>query len=203
MKLISIINNFDSLNIEGELAQNPLFTTLPDTVMLRNNDPLYIPPFAPRLDAGCQVIVKISRVVKHIEQRFASRCYDEVGVAVSFSARDIHEWAVKNGLPWDMAQSFDKSTAISPKFINVSQLNTPLNELNFEMRVNSEPKHSSSTAAMRFSIDEMVSYVSRFVTLKIGDMLLCGVPAPLIEVKEGDTLSASLGGEELLKFEIR
>ncbi|MFR9649963.1 MAG: fumarylacetoacetate hydrolase family protein [Rikenellaceae bacterium] len=203
MKLISIINNFEPLNIEGELASKPLFTTLPDTVMLRNNDPLYIPPFCKRLEAGCQVIIKISRVVKHIEQRFASRCYDEIGLAVVFSDGEMHEWLIKNSLSLDMAQSFDKSTAISPKFLDVNQLTTPLEALRFELKVNSELKQSAVIGDMRFSIDEIISYVSRFVTLKIGDMILCGAPSSLIGVQAGDVFTASLNGMESLNFELR
>ncbi len=203
MKLISIINNFSELTVGEEIYPDPIFTILPDTAMLRNNDPFYIPEFSQRIDASVHLLVKISRVVKHIEPKFAARCYDEIGLAVSFIARDRVVELQESSLPWDIAQSFDKSTAISPQFITKEQLEGSLDKLTFDLCIDGQAQQEAKVGDARFSIDDIISYVSRFTTLKIGDLILCGAPSNAIDVKEGNTITAHLDGEQLLNFEIR
>lgn len=202
MKLISIIENFGAAKRE-ELPFSTLFTILPDTAMLRNNDPLYLPAFSQKFDCGVQLIIKISRVVKSIEPRFASRCYEEIGVAVSFTARDVERMLTASLLPTDMAHSFDKSTAISPSFISKSSLSDTFDALTFEMAIDGEVVQSAKASDMRQSIDDIISEVSKYTTLKIGDLILCGVPSSPINISGGQSITASLEGEEFLNFDVR
>ncbi len=217
MKLISIINNYEGrtqemgLNITPDnraLLQCPIYHIKPDTAMLRNNDSFYLPHFDSSFVAECELVVKISRVVKSIEERFASRCYDQIGLAVSFTAADLQRQAISASLPWEAARSFDKSTAISPNFLNVSDLSDDLSSFEFQMKINGSVAQSAKLSDMLFSIDQIVSYVSQFVTLKIGDLILCGtsLSAPTVErdqIVSASLCSASLGNTELLNFEIK
>lgn len=206
MKIICIGCNYNA-HIEemNELKrpESPLFFIKPDTALLRNNDPFYVPDFSEQVDYECEVVVRINRVVKHIDQKFASRCYDEVGLGIDFTARDIQRHAIANGLPWELCKGFDHSAAISPRFISVAELGGDVQNLRFEMMLNGESRQSGFTKEMLFSIDEIISYVSRFVTLKIGDLIFTGTPVGVGAVKSGDTLTARLEGEELLNFDIR
>ncbi len=206
MKIICIGCNYnahiDELNVL-ERPESPLFFIKPDTSMLRNNDPFYIPDFSNQVDYECEVVVRINRVVKHIDEKFASRCYDEIGLGIDFTARDIQREAIAKGLPWELCKGFDHSAAISPRFLSVSQLGKGVGDLHFEMELNGELRQSGFTGDMLFSIDEIISYVSRFVTLKIGDLIFTGTPVGVGAVKSGDTIKARLEGEELLNFDIR
>ncbi|MFI3259017.1 MAG: fumarylacetoacetate hydrolase family protein [Rikenellaceae bacterium] len=206
MKIICIGCNYNAhikeLN-NLERPESPMFFIKPDTAMLRNNDPFYIPDFSNQVDYECEVVVKINRVVKHIDQRFASRCYSEVGLGIDFTARDIQREAIAKGLPWELCKGFDHSAAISPEFISVEELGGDVQNLSFELEINGERRQSGLTREMLFSVDEIISYVSKFITLKIGDLIFTGTPVGVGPVKSGDTLRATLEGRELLNFDIR
>ncbi|MFI3306107.1 MAG: fumarylacetoacetate hydrolase family protein [Rikenellaceae bacterium] len=206
MKIICIGCNY-SAHIEElqslERPSAPLFFIKPDTAMLRNNDPFYIPDFSQQVDYECELIVKINRVVKHIDQKFASRCYSEVGLGIDFTARDIQREAIAKGLPWELCKGFDHSAAISPRFIPIEELGGDIQNLQFEMELNGDIRQVGLTANMLFSVDEIISYVSKFVTLKIGDIIFTGTPVGVGAVSSGDQLRARLQGEELLNFDIR
>lgn len=213
MKLISIINSYAGrteelgLRIDPQhsaLSQHPIYHIKPDTAMLRNNDPFYLPNFSGSFVAECEVVVKVSRVVKSIEERFAARCYDQIGLAVSFVAADLQRSAIECSLPWEPARSFDKSTAISPRMIKISDLSSEsISALDFKMSIDGEVVQSAKLEDMLFSIDQIVSYISQHVTLKIGDIILCGTALSAPAVSQNQVVVASLNGSELLNFEIR
>lgn len=171
--------------------------------MLRNNDPFYIPDFSEQVDYECELIVKINRVVKHIDKKFARRCYDEVGLGIDFTARDIQSEAISKGLPWELCKGFDHSAAISPRLIPLDEFGGDPQKLHFEMELNGEVRQVGLTENMLFSVDEIISYVSKFITLKIGDLIFTGTPVGVGAVRSGDTLKARLEGQELLNFDIR
>ncbi len=206
MKIICIGCNY-SAHIDEFKAikrpEEPLFFIKPDTALLRNNDPFYIPSFSEQVDYECELVVKITRVTKHISEKFAPRCYAEVGLGIDFTARDVQRKAIEKGLPWELCKGFDHSAAISPTFITLEQLGKGVGELNFEMRLNGELRQSGFTSQMLFSVDEIISYVSQFVTLKIGDLIFTGTPCGVGPVAAGDNITASLEGRELLNFDIR
>ena len=206
MKIICIgrnyadhIKEFDS----GEPSAEPIYFMKPDTALLRNNDAFYIPKFSEQVDYETELVVKINRVGKCIEERFAHRYYDEVGLGIDFTARDIQRRAMAEGLPWEQAKGFDHSAAISPRFLSLSELGKKVEELRFEMTINDEVRQVGEPKKMIHSVERIISYVSRFMTLKMGDLIYTGTPAGVGPVKKGDVLRASLEGVELLNFDIR
>lgn len=206
MKIICIGCNYAAHIDEFKAIERPaepLFFIKPDTALLRNNDPFYIPSFSEQVDYECEVVVKITRVTKCISEQFAPRCYGEVGLGIDFTARDVQRRAIEKGLPWELCKGFDHSAAISPTFISLEELGKGVQDLHFEMSLNGELRQSGSTSEMLFSVDEIISYVSQFITLKIGDLIFTGTPVGVGKVTAGDTLTASLEGRELLNFDIR
>ena len=183
MKIFCIARNYvehvDELKM-GSVPSAPVFFMKPDTALLRNNDPFYVPSFSREVHYECELVVRINRVGKCIAERFAHRYYDEVGLGIDFTARDVQRAAAAAGEPWEAAKAFDHSAAISPKF-----------------------RQSASTAQMIFTVDQLISHISQFVTLKIGDLIYTGTPVGVGEVREGDELTATLEGHELLNFDIR
>ena len=206
MKIICIGRNYADhaveLNDGAELPKEPLFFLKPDTALLRNNDPFYIPSFSERVDYECELVVKINRVGKCIDRRFAHRYYDEVGLGIDFTARDLQRKAIAEGLPWEMSKCFDHSAALSPEFVPLAELGA-IDNLRFELKVNGEVCQVGVTSEMLFSVDEIISHVSKYMTLKIGDLIYTGTPCGVGPVKGGDNLVATLEGRELLNFDIR
>ncbi len=206
MKIICIGCNY-SAHIEElntfERPKEPMFFLKPDTALLRNNDPFYIPDFSQQVEYECELVVRITRVAKHIEQRFARRCYDEVGLGIDFTARDLQREAAAKGFPWELCKGFDHSAALSPNFVSLDELGGDVQNLHFEMELNGELRQSCVTSEMLFSVDEIISYVTRFMTLKIGDLIYTGTPVGVGRVEAGDNIRARLEGREMLNFDIR
>ena len=206
MKIICIgrnyvdhIKEFDN----GEPSAEPIYFMKPDTALLRNNDAFYIPKFCEQVDYETELVVKINRVGKCIEERFAHRYYDEVGLGIDFTARDLQRRAMAEGLPWEQAKGFDHSAAISSRFLSLSELGKKVEDLRFEMTINDEVRQVGEPKMMIHSVERIISYVSRFMTLKMGDLIYTGTPAGVGPVKKGDVLRATLEGVELLNFDIR
>lgn len=207
MKIICIGRNYvehiQELDNNSKIPPNPIFFTKPDTALLRNNEAFYVPSFSKDLHYETELVVKINRVTKAIEEKFAHRCYDEVGVGIDFTARDIQRDCMKNGLPWEICKAFDHSAAISPRFIKLSDLGGDVQKLHFEMSLNGVVRQRGDSGKMIFTVDKIISYVSQFMTLKIGDLIYTGTPVGVGAVVGGDHLVASLEGEVLLDFDIK
>ena len=206
MKIICIgrnyvdhIKEFDN----GEPSAEPIYFMKPDTALLRNNDAFYIPKFSEQVDYETELVVKINRVGKCIEERFAHRYYDEVGLGIDFTARDLQRRAMAEGLPWEQAKGFDHSAAISSRFLSLSEVGKKVEDLRFEMTINDEVRQVGEPKMMIHSVERIISYVSKFMTLKMGDLIYTGTPAGVGPVKKGDVLRATLEGVELLNFDIR
>lgn len=202
MKIICIGMNYAEhiKELGSRTPSTPVFFMKPDTALLRNNEPFYIPYFSKDLHYECEVVVRINRVTKAIEERFAHRCYDEIGLGIDFTARDLQQQCKEKGLPWEICKSFDHSAAIAPQFIHKEELPEVLN---FTLDINGKRRQTGSTDDMIFSIDRIISYVSQFVTLKIGDLIFTGTPVGVGAVEIGDRLTAQLEGRTMLNFEIR
>lgn len=183
--------------------EGPVFFLKPDTALLRNNDPFYIPSFSREVHYECELVVKINRLAKCIDRRFARRCYDEVGIGIDFTARDLQRDAIAHGLPWEVCKGFDHSAALSPEFIPLADLGGDVQRLHFEMRLNGQVRQTGDTSQMLYTVDEIVSHVSQYMTLRIGDLIYTGTPAGVGPVSEGDNLQASIEGRTLLDFDIR
>lgn len=210
MKIICIGRNYAAhaaeLHRTAGLAENgaePVWFLKPDTALLRNNDPFYIPDFSREVDYECELVVRIDRVGKALSERFASRCYSEVGLGIDFTARDLQREAIREGLPWERAKAFDHSAAISPRFVPLAELGGDVQRLQFELAVNGQVRQQGDTAKMLFGVDALIAHVSRYLTLRTGDLLFTGTPAGVGPVRPGDNLRASLCGRELLDFDIR
>ena len=211
MKIICIGRNYaehvTELNRQvgggTETPAEPLWFMKPDTAMLRNNDPFYIPAFSQEVHYECELVVRINRVGKAISERFAYRYYDELGLGIDFTARDLQRTAIAEGLPWERCKAFDHSAAISPVFVPLAELGGEVQRLHFTLDVNGERRQTGDTAQMLFTIDRTIAAVSQYLTLRMGDLLFTGTPAGVGPVKPGDNLRAALEGRELLNFDIR
>lgn len=204
MKIICIGHNYlqHVLELGNSVPTEPVFFMKPDTALLRDNDPFYIPSFSDDLHYEAELVVKISRMAKAIEPKFASRCYNEIGLGIDFTARDVQRRQSAKGLPWEIAKSFDNSAAISPEFIDKSEF-TDVQAIKFNLELNGECVQCGDCSDMIFSIDEIISYVSKFVTLKIGDLIFTGTPAGVGAVHEGDHLTGYINDRKMLDFQIK
>ena len=206
MKIICIGRNYadhaKELNDGAELPKEPLFFLKPDTALLRNNDPFYIPSFSNEVHYECELVVRITRLAKCIDRKFASRCYEEVGLGIDFTARDLQREAIAKGLPWELCKGFDHSAALSNQFVPLAELGGDVQNLEFEMELNGEVRQRGFTKEMLFSVDQIIAHVSKYMTLRIGDLIFTGTPVGVGAVKAGDNIKARLGGHELLNFDI-
>lgn len=210
MKIICIGRNYaahaEELHHQTGLAatgDEPLWFLKPDTALLRNNDPFYVPDFSQEVHYESELVVRIDRVGKCIEERFAHRYYREVGLGIDFTARDVQREAIRQGLPWERAKAFDRSAALSPHFIPLEELGGDVQRLRFELELNGRVCQRGDTSLMLRTVDRLIACVSRYMTLKMGDLLYTGTPAGVGPVHPGDTLRATLEGRELLNFDIR
>lgn len=206
MKIICVGRNYPEHIKEfdnGQPNAEPMFFMKPDTALLRNNEPFYIPSFSKEVHYECELVVKINRVGRYIAEKFAHRYYDEVGLGIDFTARDIQREAMEKGHPWERAKAFDRSAALSPLFLSLAELGGDIQNLHFEMALNGEIRQKGYTGDMIFTVDRIISYVSQYVTLKMGDLIYTGTPAGVGAVAIGDMIKASLEGRPLLDFDIK
>jgi 2-keto-4-pentenoate hydratase/2-oxohepta-3-ene-1,7-dioic acid hydratase in catechol pathway len=205
MKIICIARNYGAHAEEmgNTRPAEPLFFMKPDTALLRNNDPFYIPDFTRQVDYECELVVRINRVGRSIAQKFAHRYYNEVGLGIDFTARDLQREATAAGLPWEACKAFDRSAAVSAEFLPLAELGGQIQNLRFEMSLNGQVRQRGHTVGMIHTVDEIIAHVSRFVTLRMGDLIFTGTPAGVGPVSIGDRLTASLEGRELLNFAIK
>ena len=203
MKIICIGRNYTehAKELNNEIPAEPVFFLKPDTALLKDNEAFYYPEFTNDLHHEVELVLKINKVGKHIEERFASKYFDEIGIGIDFTARDVQTKCKEKGLPWEKAKAFDGSAPLG-KFIPFKHLNN-LNNINFHLEVNGEIKQKGSTADLLFSFEKIISFVSHFITLKTGDLIFTGTPAGVGPVKRGDRLTAFIENEELLNFEIK
>ncbi len=210
MKIICIGRNYrahaEELHRDTGLAADaaePIWFLKPDTALLRNNDPFYIPAFSHEVHYECELVVRIDRVGRSIAEKFAHRYYHEVGLGIDFTARDLQREAIAKGLPWEPAKAFDRSAALSPEFLPLAELGGDVQNLRFELSVNGEVRQQGFTGDMLFSVDRIVAAVSEYTTLRMGDLIYTGTPAGVGPVVPGDCLRATLEGRELLNFDIK
>ena len=201
MKIICIGRNYSehAKEMGAEVPKEPVFFMKPDTALLREKD-FYYPTFTNDLHYECELVVKISKVGKCIDQEFASKYYHQIGLGIDFTARDLQSECKKNGLPWEKAKSFDNSAVISEKWLDIASLNQPIN---FEFFQNGVLKQKSNSNEMLFNIDQVIAHVSKYITLKIGDIIFTGTPAGVGPVAIGDVLSGNIEGEKMFEFIVR
>lgn len=207
MKIICIGRNYAEhiaeLDHTRDVPRSPQFFLKPDTALLRNNDPFYVPDFSREVHYETELVLKIDRVGRCIEERFAHRYYHEVGLGIDFTARDLQRRAIAEGLPWEAAKAFDYSAAISPQFLPLAELGGDVQRLHFDLKIDGDLRQRGYTGDMLFPVDRLIAHVSRFVTLRMGDLLYTGTPVGVGPVAPGQNLVATLEGRKLLDFDIR
>ena len=205
MKIIAVGMNYARHNEElghTQIDQEPVIFMKPDSAILKDGKPFFVPDFSNEVHYETEVVVRICRLGKNIAPRFAHRYYDAVTVGIDFTARDLQRKFREAGNPWELCKGFDNSAAIGT-FISPEQAGGDLQKLDFHLDIDGKEVQRGNTADMLFKIDDIIAYVSRFVTLKIGDLLFTGTPAGVGPVSIGQHLQGYLEGEKLLDFYIR
>lgn len=205
MKILAVGMNYARHNEElGHTAVNnePVIFLKPDSAILKDGKPFFLPDFSNEVHYETEVVVRICRLCKHIAPRFARRYYDAVTVGIDFTARDLQRKFREAGNPWELCKGFDNSAAIGD-FISLEQAGGDVQNLDFHLDIDGKEVQRGNTADMLFRVDDIIAYVSRFMTLKIGDLLFTGTPAGVGPVSIGQHLQGYLGEEKLLDFHIR
>ncbi|WP_442590353.1 fumarylacetoacetate hydrolase family protein [Pedobacter sp. AW31-3R] len=203
MKVIAIGRNYaaHAKELNNPLPSSPVIFLKPDTAVLKDNKPFYIPDFSSDIHFELEVVLKVCKEGKHIAEKFAQNYFDEVGLGIDFTARDIQTAHKEKGLPWELAKAFDHSAAIS-RFIPKDQI-ADLNNLQFELKINNELRQNGNTKDILFSFEKIIAFVSQYITLKKGDLIFTGTPEGVGPVHQGDKLEAWLAGEQFLNFDIK
>ena len=203
MKIIAIGRNYAAhiAELNNERPAQPVIFLKPDTAIVRNNDAFYYPEFSNNIHFEVELILKISREGKYVEKKFAHKYFEEVGIGIDFTARDLQQRCKEKGLPWDIAKGFNGSAPIS-KFVPKSNFKD-LQNINFSLKQNDEIKQVGNSSLMLWNIAEIIEYVSQYFTLKKGDIILTGTPAGVGPVTIGDRLTAYIEGEKMLEVEIK
>jgi acylpyruvate hydrolase len=204
MKIICIGRNYvaHARELNNELPEEPVFFMKPDSALLRNNYPFFIPDWSGEIHHEVELVIKINRRCKNTEKRFAHRYYNEIGLGIDFTARDVQNDLKRKGLPWEKAKAFDNSAVISSAFFPVSEF-PDMNSINFKLIINGEVVQTGNSGNMIFGFDDIVSHISRYVTLKIGDLIYTGTPAGVGPVKIGDHLEGYLEDHMMFDFMIK
>lgn len=205
MKIIAVGMNYALHNRELDHTQEnrePVIFLKPDSAILKDGKPFFIPDFSTEVHYEAEVVVRICRLGKHIAPRFARRYYDAVTVGIDFTARDLQRRFRECGNPWELCKGFDNSAAIGT-FLPLEQAGGDVQALDFRLTVDDREVQHGNTRDMLFRVDDIIAYVSRFMTLKIGDLLFTGTPAGVGPVSIGQHLQGYLGEEKVLDFNIR
>jgi acylpyruvate hydrolase len=204
MRIFAIGRNYAEhiKELSNERPDEPVIFTKPDTAIIRENAPFYYPEFSKDVHYEVELVVRICKEGKNIQEKFASKYYDAIGVGIDFTARDLQQKAKEKGLPWDIAKGFNGSAPLSDKFIPVNQFQE-LGNINFSLEVDGEMKQKGNTSFMLFSFNYIISYLSKFFTLRTGDLIFTGTPKGVGPVKVGNVLAAYIENEKLLEFEIK
>ncbi|MGB2224836.1 MAG: fumarylacetoacetate hydrolase family protein [Polaribacter sp.] len=202
MKIICIGRNY-AKHIEelaNERPTNPVVFMKPDSAILPKRNPFFIPPFSNDVHHEVEILVKINKVGKHIQEKFAHKYYDEIGLGIDFTARDVQSKCKEKGLPWEKAKAFDGSAVIG-EFYPKSEFD--LKEIKFQLLKNDAIVQDGNSTAMLWKIDELIAYVSQYFMLKKGDIIFTGTPAGVGKVEENDVLIGTLEGREAFKIKVK
>jgi len=203
MKFICIARNYakHAAELHHEIPTEPVFFMKPESAITRCNRPFFLPDFSNDVEYETEIIVKINRLGKGIQEKFAHRYYEEIGLGVDFTARDVQRECAKAGNPWEIAKAFDGSAVVGT-FLPKSQF-ADIQNLNFNLLLNDEKVQEGNSNDMIFSIDRLISHVSQYITLKTGDILFTGTPVGVGPVHIHDHLQGFLEGEKLFDFYVR
>ena len=203
MKILAIGRNYAAHieELKNEVPEEPVIFMKPDTAVLRNNEPFYYPEFSQDVHFEVELLLRICREGKNIDTKFARKYYDAIGLGIDFTARDLQAKLKAKGLPWTLAKGFNGSAPVS-EFLPLDQF-PDLQNINFSLQLNGEVRQKGNSSLMLHPFDEIIAYISRFITLKTGDIIFTGTPEGVGPVKIGDRLEGFIEDKKLLNFEIK
>lgn len=203
MKIICIGRNYADhiTELENERPSAPVVFLKPDTSVLLKKQPFFIPQFSNQVQHEVELLIKITKVGKHIGKKFAHKYYDEIGLGIDFTARDLQQQLKQKGLPWEKAKAFDGSAVIG-KFVSKNQFES-LDTISFSLKKNDQVVQQGNSSQMLWKFDELIEYISKYFTLKIGDVIFTGTPAGVASVNPDDVLAGFIADEEFFKIKIK
>ena len=202
MKILCVGRNYSehAKELGNAVPENPVIFSKPDTALLKNGEPFYIRDFSNDVHHEIELVIKINKVGKKIQKKFARNYFSEIGLGIDFTARDKQNELKSKGLPWELAKAFDGSAPIG-NFINIE--NIDLKNIDFSLQKNGQLVQQGNTSQMIFSFEQIVSFVSQYFTLKVGDLIYTGTPAGVNQVNIGDHLEGFIGNESMLICEVK
>lgn len=203
MKIICVGRNYaeHAKELNNELPTEPVLFMKPKNALLQNNHPFYYPDFTDNLHYECELVLRVCKNGKHIQEKFADKYYDAISVGIDFTARDLQDKQKAKGLPWEISKSFDNSAVVG-KFMPITP-ETDKKDINFCLYKNKEIVQQGNTKDLIFTFDFLLSYISKYFTLNIGDLIFTGTPAGVGPVEIGDTLEAFIENDSLLEFMVK
>jgi len=204
MKIICIGRNYSAhiSELKNERPSDPVIFLKPDTAVLLKKQAFFIPDFSDDVHYEVEVLVKINRVGKHIQEKFAHKYYDELGLGIDFTARDLQQKLKEKGLPWEKAKGFDGAAVIGEKWLDKNSI-PDLNNLKFSLQKNSEFVQQGNTGDMLWKIDDIIAYISQYFTLKIGDIIFTGTPEGVGKVEANDKLTGFIEDEQIFSIQVK
>lgn len=203
MKIIAIGRNYAEHieELKNERPSEPVVFLKPDTAVLKNGAPFYHPDFSQNIHHEVELVLKVCKEGKYIQKQFAHRYFDEIGLGIDFTARDLQDKCKSKGLPWEIAKAFNGSAPVG-EFLPVTEFKN-LQDINFHLLINGELRQKGNTSMMLFDFGTIIEYISRFFTLKKGDLIFTGTPAGVGKVNIGDRLEGFIEDKKLLDFEVK
>lgn len=203
MKILAIGRNYVEhiKELNNERPDEPVIFTKPDTALVRNNQPFYFPEFSTDIHYEVELVLRLCKMGKNINEKFAHTYYDAIGIGIDFTARDIQTKAKNKGLPWALAKGFDGSAPVS-EFLPLSDFKD-INNINFSLKVDGQVKQQGNSSLMLFSFNQIISYISKFITLRSGDLIFTGTPKGVGPIKIGNKLEGYIENKKLLNVEIK
>lgn len=203
MKIICVGRNYAAHieELDNAVPEHPVLFLKPDTAILLKKQPFFIPDFSNEVHHEVEVLVKIKKVGKHIDRKFAHKYYDEIGLGIDFTARDLQTELKNNGLPWEKAKSFD-GAAVVGNFLSKTTLDS-VDNINFSLKKNNEVVQKGNTGLMLWKIDALIEYISKYFTLKIGDIIFTGTPVGVAKVNPNDTLTGYIDEKEFFSIKVK
>ncbi len=204
MKILCIGRNYadHAAELKNEVPSEPVVFAKPDSAILPKNQAFYIPEFSEEIHFELELVVKIQKMGKHIAPKFAHKYYREVTVGIDFTARDLQTKLKQKGLPWEKAKGFDGSAVVG-QFVALDELQTDIQNLQLRLEVNGEIRQNGHTSMMLFPVDDLISHLSTYYTMKQGDLIYTGTPAGVGKISKGDELKGFLNGTELFKVIVK
>jgi 2-keto-4-pentenoate hydratase/2-oxohepta-3-ene-1,7-dioic acid hydratase in catechol pathway len=203
MKIICVGRNYadHAKELKNEVPSEPVIFMKPKNALLQNNHPFYYPEFTDNLHYECELVLRICKNGKHIQEKFADKYYDQLGVGIDFTARDLQDKQKQKGLPWEIAKAFDNSAVVG-QFIPITP-ELDKKDINFCLYKNKQIVQQGNTKDLLFTFDFLIAYISKYFTLNIGDLVFTGTPAGVGPVEIGDKLEAFIENDSLLEFDIK